>query len=55
VEVLAHDRVILGLELAGLRAALEALPQAYRYSVDSRDEDFAERLSIIGSSHSCWH
>ncbi len=32
----------------------QALPQAYRYSTDSRDEGFAERLPIIDSHQSCW-
>ncbi|MFQ6090058.1 MAG: succinate dehydrogenase/fumarate reductase iron-sulfur subunit [Candidatus Bipolaricaulia bacterium] len=32
----------------------QALPQAYRYSVDSRDEGFAERLAVIDSAQSCW-
>jgi len=32
----------------------QALAQAYRYSADSRDEGFAERLPLIDTDQGCW-
>ncbi|MFQ6116800.1 MAG: succinate dehydrogenase/fumarate reductase iron-sulfur subunit [Candidatus Bipolaricaulia bacterium] len=32
----------------------QALAQGYRYSADSRDEGFAERISVIDSDQGCW-
>jgi len=32
----------------------QALAQAYRYSRDTRDNGFDERLPVIDSSHGCW-
>ncbi|MEW6456069.1 MAG: succinate dehydrogenase iron-sulfur subunit [Acidobacteriota bacterium] len=32
----------------------QAISQAYRYSADTRDEGFLERIKILDSSHGCW-
>jgi succinate dehydrogenase / fumarate reductase iron-sulfur subunit len=32
----------------------QALAQAYRYSMDMRDEGFIERMSAVDDSHGCW-
>ncbi len=32
----------------------QALAQAYRYSIDNRDEGFNERLAVIDTAHGCW-
>lgn len=32
----------------------QAISQAYRYSADTRDEGFFERIKVLDSSHGCW-
>ncbi len=32
----------------------QALTQAYRYSVDTRDEGFVERVMVVDDPHGCW-
>jgi succinate dehydrogenase / fumarate reductase iron-sulfur subunit len=36
-------------------AGPQAITQAYRYSVDSRDEGFNERKKSVDNSHGIWH